>query len=300
MSSFTGNRNVMKTGKPPRSSNFLSRDRLWVIIWVLSVAGVGLWNVAFLNHPALVKIAGGFCNTFLIATLAVVITLGMAWITALLFHKLDTAPRTAFFYLLSFLINVVRSIPQIVGILFAYMGIAALVTVGILNSKIVIFLLMAVCMSCFIMPEVVDLLRERIHHYAKLDFFNAMRVCGVSEWRIINFDIFWKNSRLHILNKLISIFGSAVFLQCSVDFIISVGLSTDVNEVTLPVTLGSLLAKMDSKQDILAIGNTITNPAYFPNLFFLHLQGITVAFLIVITLLSIYQISCGYAERNRL
>jgi ABC-type dipeptide/oligopeptide/nickel transport system permease subunit len=273
---------------------------LWTIIWILSVTATGLWNVVFLNRPALLKIVSGFYNTFTIATLAVVITLGMAWTVTLLFHQFDRAGNSAVFYLLSFLLNLVRSIPQIVGILFAYVGIAALITAGVLSSKIMIFCLMAVCMSCFIMPEVVDLLRERIHHYAKLDFFNALCVCGVSEWRIINFDIFWKNSRLHILNKLISIFGSAVFLQCSVDFIISVGLSTSVNAVTLPVTLGSLLAKMDSKQDILAIGNTLTNPSYFPNLFFQHLQGITVAFLIVITLLSIYQISCGYAERNRL
>ena len=153
-------------------------------------------------------------------------------------------------------------------------------------------------MSGFIMLEVVDLLRDRINHYTKLDFFNALLVCGVSQWRIINFDILWKNSRIHILNKLIAVFGSAVFLQCSVDFIISVGLSSDVNAVSLPVTLGSLLAKMDSKLDILAIGNTLTNPTYLPQLFFQHLQGLTVAFLIVITLLTVYQISCGYAERH--
>ena len=127
-----------------------------------------------------------------------------------------------------------------------------------------------------------------------------MRVCGVSENRIINFDILWKNSRIHIFNKLISVFGSAIFLQCSVDFIISVGLSTDVNPVSIPVTLGSLLAKIDSKQDILAIGYTLFHPAYFPKLLFQHLQGITVAFLIVFSLFSINNISNGYAERHRL
>lgn len=127
-----------------------------------------------------------------------------------------------------------------------------------------------------------------------------MRVCGISESRIVNFDILWKNSRLHIFNKLIAVFGSAVFLQCSVDFIISVGLSTDINPVSLPVTLGSLLAKIDSKQDILAIGNTLFNPSYLPNLLFQHLQGITVAFLIVFSLFCINNISNGYAERHRL
>jgi hypothetical protein len=85
-----------------------------------------------------------------------------------------------------------------------------------------------------------------------------------------------------------------------VDFIISVGLSTDVNSVSLPATLGSLLAKLDSKQDILAIGFTLTHPSYAPHLFFAHLQGLTTAFLIVFSLLCIYQIGNGYAERHRL
>jgi hypothetical protein len=125
-------------------------------------------------------------------------------------------------------------------------------------------------------------------------------VCGISEGRVINFDILWKNSRIHILNKLISVFGAAIFLQCSVDFIISVGLSTDVNSVTLPATMGSLLAKIDSKQDILAIGYTLTHPAYAGNLFFEHLMGLTVAFLVVFTLMSVYHIANGYAERHRL
>ena len=159
---------------------------------------------------------------------------------------------------------------------------------------------MAFVISLFIFSEVVDLIRERIDHFKKLDFYNAMKVCGISENRIINFDILRKNSRIHILNKLIAIFGSAIFLQCTIDFIISVGLSTQISSVSLPTTLGSLLAKIDSKQDILAIGTTLTNPAYFSHIFFEHLQGITVALLIVVTLLCIYKISNGYAERNRL
>lgn len=290
----------MKTGNKTTLAAVTAKDRLWLIIWTLSIAAVGIWDMLFLNRPAFNRIIAGFINTFLIAIMVVVFTLAFAWITVLVFHALEQGSRRAGLYVLTFFCNLIRSVPQIVGILFAYIGIAALVTAGVLRSQLSVFILMSICISFFIMLEVVDLLRERISHFMKLDFFNAMRVCGVSQWRIINFDILWKNSRIHILNKLISAFGSAVFLQCSVDFIISVGLSTSVNAVTLPVTLGSLLAKIDSKQDILAIGNTLTNPFYLPNLFFVHLQGITVAFLIVITLLSIYQISCGYAERNKL
>lgn len=290
----------MTTDNTARRSPRAPSDRIWIIVWCTSVLIAGVWDFMFLNRPALVKVVSGFVNTMMIASLSVLCTLCASWVVTLLLHHFESRKNRAVFYLLTFSLNLIRSVPQIVGILFAYIGIAALLTAGIITSKLVIIPLLACSMSLFIMPEVTDLLRDRIQHYARLDFFNAMRVCGISEWRIINFDIFWKNSKLHILNKLIAVFGSAIFLQCSVDFIISVGLSTSVNAVTLPVTLGSLLAKMDSKQDILAIGNTLTNPAYFPNLFTEHLQGITVAFLIVITILSVFRISNGYAERNRL
>ena len=99
---------------------------------------------------------------------------------------------------------------------------------------------------------------------------------------------------------LLAVFGTAVFLLCSVDSIVSVGLSTDVSAVSLPQTLGGLLASIDSKQDILAIGYALTHPLHISRLFFQHLQGVTVAFLLVFTLLSVYNISNGFAERHRL
>jgi hypothetical protein len=127
-----------------------------------------------------------------------------------------------------------------------------------------------------------------------------MIVCGISGFRILNYHIIWKNSRRHIFNKLIALFGVAIFLQCSVDFIISVGLSTEISTVDLPVSLGNLLAHIDSKQDILAIGYTITHLSYVGDLVFKNLQGITVALVIVFSLLCIYKISNGLAERYRL
>ncbi|MCX7726541.1 MAG: ABC transporter permease [Chitinispirillaceae bacterium] len=290
----------MKTNKNPLQKFLEHEDKRWLLIWLISLLLIGVWDFFFLNQPAFFSIVDGFISTLFVASCAVIFTFFLAWISTLLFYYFENNNKKINLFLLSFLVNLIRSIPQIIGVLFGYVAITIFITQGILTSKIIIFILMSFYMSFFIMPEVIDLLRERIDYFSKLDFFNALRVCGVSDWRIINFDILWKNSRLHIVNKMISIFGSAIFLQCSVDFIISVGLSQDVNTVTLPVTLGSLLAKMDSKQDILAIGNTLTNITYFPNLLFQHLQGITVAFLIVITLLSIYRISCGYAERHHL
>ncbi len=294
----------MKTAKSPMKYNkpsFLRQtDKLWFVIWLVVTAGVGIWDVLFLNAPALKKVVTGFVNTFLISFLVIIFTLLFGWLMTLCLNSLKTSKNQTGYLLITFFLNLIRSIPQIVGILFGYIGITFLLSAGILSSNFIVFPLMACIMSLFIFLELVDLMQERIDHYKKLDFYNAMLVCGISERRIINFDILWKNSRIHIFNKLISVFGVAVFLQCSVDFIISVGLSTEVSAVNLPQTLGSLLAKIDSKQDILAIGHTLTHPSYIGNIFFEHLQGVTVAFVIVFTLMSIYNISNGYAERHRL
>jgi hypothetical protein len=127
-----------------------------------------------------------------------------------------------------------------------------------------------------------------------------MLCSGISEQRIINVDILWKNSRAHILQKLVATFGMAVFLQCSVDFIISVGLSTDVSLSNFPATLGGLLATLDSKQDILAISMLFTDAGYIGNLFFRHLQGMSVAFLIIFTLICVFRTSNGLVKRYKL
>jgi len=144
------------------------------------------------------------------------------------------------------------------------------------------------------------MLQERIAYFMTRDYYDAMRVCGIKESRIINYEIILKNSLAHLLNKLISIFGITIFLQCSVDFIISIGLTQQASSINFPYTLGSLLAKIDSKQDILAIGHTLTHPGYIGNLFFQHLQGITIAFIIIFTLICTYQIANNYAERREL
>jgi ABC-type dipeptide/oligopeptide/nickel transport system permease subunit len=276
------------------------KDKFWTLLWFSILLLTALWNWLFLNRPAFRQVGHGFLNTALIALLVTFFSLLLAWIVTLILNFLDNIKFKAPYFLFIFLLNIIRSIPQIIGILFGYIGITYLIDTERLADPVLTMIIIAFIMSLFIFLEIVDLMRERIEHFKNVDFYNAMKVCGISERRIINFDILWKNSRLHIFNKLIAVFGMAVFLQCSVDFIVSVGLSTEVSSVNLPTTLGSLLAKIDSKQDILAIGNTLVNPAYFPKIFFEHLQGVTVAFLIVFTLLSLYKISNGYAERNRL
>ncbi|MBD3225847.1 MAG: ABC transporter permease subunit [Caldithrix sp.] len=276
------------------------KDKLWLVIWITGILLLIWWNAIFLNRPAFKRLLTGFGNTLFIASLVIVFTLILSWIMTWFLYVLRHQKKRWGFMSVTFVLNLIRSVPQIVGILFAYVAVQGMLYRGMISSDVNIFVLTALAISLFIFLEVVDLMQERIRYFQNLDFYNAMRVCGFTDWRIINFHILWKNSRIHILNKVISVFGMAVFLQCSVDFIISVGLSTQVSAVNLPTTLGSLLANIDSKQDILAIGYSLSHPGYISNLFFKHLQGLSTAFILVFTLLSVFKISNGFADRYRL
>ncbi len=276
------------------------KDTLWLAIWLAGLAALGVWDVLFLNRPALTRLAAASVNTALVASGVVVCASLMGWVSALALHFFDHGRHGWAYLLTTFLLNLIRSVPQIVGILLGYVILTLLIRGDVLRQQASQLVVMALIISVFVFLEVTDLIRERIRHYRKLDFFDAMLCSGVREARIINLEILWKNSRAHLLHKAIHIFGATVFLLCSVDFIISVGLSTDVSLSNFPPTLGGLLATMDSKQDILAISTVLTDPLALPDLFFEHLQGISTAFTIVFTLLCMYRISSHFVARRRL
>jgi ABC-type dipeptide/oligopeptide/nickel transport system permease subunit len=272
---------------------------MWLIVWIAGLLGLGVWDSLFLNRPAFALVQQAFSNTLIAGLLVVVIALALGWSAGLALYFLETRARSLYL-LLTFLLDIIRSIPQIVGVLIGYVILTLLIEQDVLRSPFSQLLWMSWSISLFVFLEVVDLVRERIAYYNKLDFFQAMLCCGIKEGRIINREILWKNSRAHLVHKMISLFGTTVFLQCSIDFIVSVGLSTDVSLSNFPVTLGSLLAKLDSKQDILAVGTVLTDLSNAYALPFQHLQGISVAFIIVFTLICVYKISNGLVARYKL
>ncbi len=278
------------------SDLFYQKDKLWATIWLGGISLLWIWDLVFLNNPALRKLETAFLNTVFIGLLVIIFSLVLAWINTMLIHFSRERFKGVLFFPLKVLVNLLRTIPQILGVLIGYVAITRLLENSTFTIGTIMFLI-ATVISLFVFLEISDLMLERIGHFKKTDFYNASRVCGISDFYTINFDILYKNSWVHLFNKLIAVFGMTIFLICSIDFIVSVGLSTDVNAINLPSTLGSMLAQIDSKQDILAIGSTLTNPLYFPNLFFRHLQGISVAFSIVFTLFSIYKVSDGFARR---
>jgi hypothetical protein len=302
----TGNRQISGTvhqsGRTSGVALLLPyKDLLWASVWFGGVGLIWLWDLIFLNAPAHQQVWHGFFNTLTISCLVIIFTACAAWFTANILHYLHQAHHPGLLlHTVNFLLNLLRSVPQIIGVLFGYILLTAAMQDEVISRSFFKLCAMAGVLSTFIFLELHDLFLERIDHFQRLDFCNAMRVCGITEFRIVNREILFANSRAHIFDKLIAIFGTAVFLQCSIDFIVSVGLSMQLSPVNFPLTLGSMLAKIDSKQDILAIGHSLTNWSYAGNLFTRHLQGISAAFLIVFTLLCIHKISAAYGRRRHL
>ncbi len=276
------------------------RDLLWGVLWLAGLALTWGWLGLYLNAPARALVGHACVNTFEGAFAAVAVALVIGWGGAIVLHFLESSRRRGAYLALSFLLNLLRSVPQIVGMLIGYVVITALTLSNVLASDTSRILATSVVTALLMFQEVVDLIRERIRHFESLEFVSALLVCGVPSRVIINREILLKNSVPNLVQKSVALFGRAIFLICSVDFIVSVGLSAEVNLSNLPVTLGSMLAKLDSKQDILAIGTALTDVRVIPTLFVEHLQGISVAFLIVYTLLCVYRVANGLMERYRL
>lgn len=273
------------------------KDIRWFLFWVTGLLGLWLWDTLFLNPLAYELFRSAIVNTFVGALVAVILSLVIGWSVGIALYFLENGQARSLHLLLTFTLNLIRSIPQIVGLLIGYIILTLFIAYGILQSQLNQILWMAFIISIFCSLEVIDLITERIMHYRKSDYFHAMLCCGIKESRIINVEILWKNSLSHMIHKLVSLFGVVILLQCSIDFIISVGLSTDVSLSNFPVTLGSLLAKLDSKQDILAMGSILVDPTYASHILFQHLQGVSVAFIIVFTLLCIFQIADGLVRQ---
>jgi hypothetical protein len=274
--------------------------RTWAILWLGGMGVILLWDAFFLNEPAVRRIQLAFLHSVLGGIAVVVMSLTAGWTIGIAQDLAQSKGRKRQLLLLTFMVNVVRSIPQIVGILLGYTVLTLLMAADMLRGDFAQVLCMSGVISVFVFPEVVDLVRERITFFRTMDFVDAMLCCGIPESRIVNREILWRNSRAHLLHKAVSILGISLFLQCSIDFVVSVGLSAEVSATNFPVTLGSVLAKLDSKQDILAIGNAFTQPSYIGALLTTHLQGITVAAVIVLSLICVSRIASGLVRRYRL
>ena len=290
---------VHEVGEKARALR-LGTDVRWGLVWLLGVSVLAGWNAAFLNEPARKLLQTAFVHSLIAGALSVCAALAMGWMLGVLLHALESRQRYAARYLVTFVLNVLRSIPQILGVLAGYMILTTLIRGEVLEHDSGQLAWMAASISLMLCPEVTDLVLERIRYFSRHDFVPALRCCGVSEVRIVNIEILWRNSREHLIHAAIALFGSALILQCSVDFIVSVGLARDVSLANFPVSLGGLLARLDSKQDILAIGKAMLDIGYLPTLFVRHLQGISTAVVIVFSLVCVHKVANAFVRRKGL
>ena len=276
------------------------QDTRWFLLWLAGLGLLWAWDLLLLNSPAFALIRSALFNSLLAGLLVVLFSMTFGWISGLLVYYLEGGGNKALYLVVTFVLNLLRSVPQIVGILLGYVVLTILIVHDVLRAPLIQLVSMSFVVSLFVFLEVTDLIRERIAHYKQLDFFDAMLCCGIKESRIINVEILRKNSLAHLVHKGVAVFGMAIFLQCSIDFIISVGLSTEVSSTNFPTTLGSMLARMDSKQDILAVSMVFSDVSYVADLLSRHLQGLNIAFIIVYTLFCMYNVANGLVRRYRL
>lgn len=293
------------TASPPAPLPLRARlsgrtDLAWIAVWAAGLAAVWLWNASFLNAPAFALLQSAFLNSMGAGIVAVAGTLVLGWGTAVTLDYLHRREMKALHLLLTFLLNLLRSLPQMIGILIGYVILTVLIAHDVVREPGLQVALTALLISLVTFTELVDVILERIEHYRRSDFYNALLVSGMREARIVNVEILWTNSLAHILHKLIQTFGMAIFLQASIDFIVSVGLSTDVSLSNFPATLGNLLATIDSKQDILAISVLFDDLSYITTLPVRHAQGLSVAFLIIFTLYCVYRLGNALVKRHHL
>ena len=63
-----------------------NKTQLWTIIWVTSLLLLWLWDLIFLNVPALKKLETAFVNTFFIGLIVVIFSLVLSWLSTMLIH----------------------------------------------------------------------------------------------------------------------------------------------------------------------------------------------------------------------
>ncbi len=271
----------------------------WLMAWIAGIAIVLGWDRLYLEAAAYDRMLHATWNTLALGVGSVILATGLGWVGGSAFYFLETRGNRRGYAILTFAVNLVRSIPQVLGILLVYFTISRLIESDVALGEGTLAFLLACGIAVFVSIEVIDLVRDRIAHFAGSDFVAAMLVCGIAERKIIHVEILWRNCRTLIFHKATSLLGVTLFLLCSVDFIVSVGLATDVQAVNFPATLGNILARLDSKQDILMLGVALTHVSEWPTLLFRHLQGISSAFLLVFSLICIHQIVRSFHQRLR-
>ena len=95
----------------------------------------------------------------------------------------------------------------------------ALFLMFIIIGKYKPFWLMAV-LGILCAPRLAEILRFKISHYRKEDFYDAAIALGLSPFRVVCKHIIWYNTRKSIFSELAYMFGYAVLSEATLSFIL--------------------------------------------------------------------------------
>jgi hypothetical protein len=192
-------------------------------------------------------------------------------------------------------VMLIQLIPQIVWLIIAYSFLNEIIVqyaigyMGIISSSAIMF-------SFVLLPNVFLFLEERLNYEKEHGAYYPLRTLGVSLLRSILSEVLWRQNRVHLFLKMCALVASLFFLQISIEFIISVGLSETIGVINFPLSLGQLLVQIGSKQDLLAVAYSLFNPSYLSTLFSQHLFGLSIAFCIFTGMITSYKISSIASE----
>ena len=119
----------------------------WFILWLGGMFGLWLWDAFYLNSLSYELICSALVNTFYGASAAVALSLFIGWLLGLASHFWQNGKARGLYLSLMFVLNLIRSIPQIVGLLIGYILLTFFIGHRILESHLSQILWMAFIMS---------------------------------------------------------------------------------------------------------------------------------------------------------
>src|SRR5512147_478015 len=117
--------------RTPVPDGNLSADALWAVGWVVGIVVCGVWNAAFLNTPAFFMLAAAFVNSLAAGAVAVAGAFVLGWAAGVGLDRLHTRRHTSAALALTFVMDLVRSVPQILGLLGGYILLTQLQASGV-------------------------------------------------------------------------------------------------------------------------------------------------------------------------
>lgn len=158
-----------------------------------------------LGQDVLGVVLSGFKTSFVSGLLATVLFL----IVGLTMGILVGFEDNPFAGLIGGISNSLNSIPKFFALFLSF----------IIIGKYRPFLLMAI-LGILCAPRLAEILRFKISHYRKEDFYDAAIALGLSPFTVIWKHIVWYNTRKSIFSELAYMFGYAVLSEATLSFIL--------------------------------------------------------------------------------